>query len=174
MQNSIDSSVPNFYQAPSATVGELASAPGTQVVKAERGTRLGAQLLDSLAALVAASPMLLGVALMDGGRDPGVASIALMALGGLALIALLVWQLMLLHQHGQTVGKRKLGIRIVRSNGERVGLGRILLMRGLLPGVIGAIPLLGPLFSLANILWIFGDEKRCLHDHIADTIVVCA
>lgn len=40
--------------------------------------------------------------------------------------------------------------------------------------MIGQIPYLGPAFGLANVLWIFGGERRCLHDYIADTLVVNA
>jgi uncharacterized RDD family membrane protein YckC len=35
-----------------------------------------------------------------------------------------------------------------------------------------SIPLLGGLFSLVNVCFIFRDDRRCIHDLIADTIVV--
>jgi uncharacterized RDD family membrane protein YckC len=34
------------------------------------------------------------------------------------------------------------------------------------------IPVIGPLFGLVNVLFIFGEERRCLHDLAANTIVV--
>jgi len=72
------------------------------------------------------------------------------------------------------VGKRALGIRIVRSSGERASLGRIFALRYLPVTLLGAIPYLGPVFSLVDILLIFRDSRQCLHDQIADTIVVKA
>jgi uncharacterized RDD family membrane protein YckC len=65
-----------------------------------------------------------------------------------------------------------MGIRIVRSNGEKAALSQILIMRYLPIQLIGAIPILGPIVGLVDLLMIFGDEQRCLHDRIADTLVV--
>jgi hypothetical protein len=48
------------------------------------------------------------------------------------------------------------------------------ILRGFIPGLIGAIPYIGPLFSLVNVLFIFREDYRCVHDHIAGTIVVQA
>ena len=43
----------------------------------------------------------------------------------------------------------------------------------LLTRVLGAIPVLGVLFSLADgLLLIFGERRRSLHDVMADTIVI--
>jgi uncharacterized RDD family membrane protein YckC len=38
--------------------------------------------------------------------------------------------------------------------------------------LLGAIPYVGWLVSLVDPLLIFGKDRRCLHDLIADTIVV--
>ena len=93
---------------------------------------------------------------------------------GLAWIGFAIYQLVMLYRHGQTLGKKILGIKIVRSDGSRAGLRRIVLLRYLVPGIIGAIPYVGFIFSLIDPLFIFGDEKRCVHDLMADTIVVDA
>ena len=45
-------------------------------------------------------------------------------------------------------------------------------MRGFLPGLIGAIPLVGTVFSLVNICFIFREDRRCIHDLMAGTHVV--
>ena len=37
---------------------------------------------------------------------------------------------------------------------------------------MSAIPLVGPFLSLADALSIFGSQTRCIHDYMADTIVI--
>jgi len=41
-----------------------------------------------------------------------------------------------------------------------------------LPSLVAQIPLVGVLVALANALFIFGEENRCLHDHLAGTWVI--
>jgi len=80
----------------------------------------------------------------------------------------------LLHTEGQTVGKKLLGMRIVRANGERATLGRLLGLRYLVGWVIVMIPFIGAIYALVDCLMIFRDSRKCVHDNIADTIVVKA
>jgi uncharacterized RDD family membrane protein YckC len=94
------------------------------------------------------------------------------ALGVLAVAILFIYNLMLLGDRGQTVGKRWLRIRIVRCDGSDADLGRLFGLRMCVPWLIGFV--LGPLFVLPDVLFIFGDERRCLHDMMADTVVVDA
>lgn len=164
----------NPYAAPSSNVAVV--HPQGDFAKCSRLARLGATLLDS--AVIAVPAVVLAVmiaAMAPGGEAAASTFVTVVALlFGLGVIGFVVFQLILLHRYGQTLGKRIVGIRIVRSDGSRAGLRRIFLLRGFVPGLIGAIPLIGPFFSLANVLAIFGSEKRCVHDLIADTIVVDA
>ena len=41
-------------------------------------------------------------------------------------------------------------------------------------GLLTGIPMIGSLVSLVDILLIFAQDRRTLHDHIADTIVIDA
>ena len=61
-----------------------------------------------------------------------------------------------------------------RSSGEPATLGRIFLLRFLPVTLLGAVPLLGNVLTLVDILLIFRDSQKCLHDQFADTIVVKA
>ena len=90
----------------------------------------------------------------------------------LGFIAVLGFNLYYLHRDGQTLGKKVVGIRILRSDTSTCELWRVSVQRFLPISLLGAIPLLGPLISLVDALMIFGEERRCLHDLIADTIVV--
>jgi len=93
--------------------------------------------------------------------------------GGWALSAILfVVDLVLLHRYGQTIGKRVMGLRIVRTDGSRASLGRIFWARMIAPGVLATIPLLGWIFELVDLLTIFAVDRRTLHDRMADTIVI--
>ncbi len=90
-----------------------------------------------------------------------------------AFVWMIFYQLYLVRVRGQTIGKKLLHIRIVnKDNGELPGINKIIFMRNLVPQLISMIPLLGAIFALADFLWIFREERRCLHDVIAGTIVV--
>ena len=92
------------------------------------------------------------------------------AFGGAAAVFCVCVMLYLLSEYGQTVGKRALNIKVVRTDGSPVGLGRLFLLRNLVPGLIN-MPTSG-IFNLIDTLVIFGEPCRCLHDYIADTQVI--
>ena len=80
----------------------------------------------------------------------------------------------LIATRGQTVGKALLKIRIVRSDGSPASFGRIVGLRYLPTSVLASIPVIGTIYGLLDVLLIFRASRRCLHDNIADTIVVTA
>lgn len=80
----------------------------------------------------------------------------------------------LLLKNGQTIGKKMVGIRIIGQQGELPGLERLWLARNTVPAALNMVPVLGTFFSIVNVLFIFGPERRCLHDHIAGTRVIKA
>ena len=91
--------------------------------------------------------------------------------GVLASLALVVVQLVMLSKHGQTIGKRLLGTRIVlKDTLENGGFVVNVLKRGLLNGLLNFIP--G--YFLVDCLIIFREDRRCVHDMIAGTIVIQA
>lgn len=162
----------NPYAPPTAAVGQAMFAPEALEL-ADRGARLGARVLDTILLLVAAAAATIPVAVSVSKRsDLGLALGAVWALG--VLIGLLAWNLIWLHRYGQTPGKRMVSVKIVRSNGERASLPRLVFLRWFVPGLFSAFPYLGYLFAFVNVLFIFRDDRRCIHDHLADTIVVVA
>lgn len=168
--------VPRGPVSPARPAG-LFSEPIEQTL-AGRGQRLVAQLLDGFFGIGCMLPGVLLVSVATEGRgEPGPASLAvsvvglLLALGGLLFV--LVYQLRLLSREGQTWGKKQMKIRIVLyTTGEIPGLGRTFGLRMVVNSLIGAIPCAGAIYSLVDLLFIFGPERRCVHDLLAGTKVV--
>jgi uncharacterized RDD family membrane protein YckC len=78
----------------------------------------------------------------------------------------------LLTQYGQTIGKRLVGTCIVGLDGAIVPFNRLYLFRYVVSTLIFQIPLVGIVIALANPLFIFRQDHRCIHDHIAQTQVI--
>jgi uncharacterized RDD family membrane protein YckC len=78
----------------------------------------------------------------------------------------------LLRKYGQTVGKRLLGIRIAEHHSEAVPPFARLVLRTVVSTLPDLLGIIGELFSLADTLFIFSKDRRCIHDWIARTRVV--
>ena len=158
----------NPYAAPSARIEQNDDVAAQGYVLAERGTRFFATLIDSLLWAVTYAFVLIGVAMM---RDSGGTGAALLFIGVASMIALLVLQCVQMAKTGQTYGKKWLGIRVLRSDGSKLQFGRFL---GLRWGVSFLIGLIVPFYGLIDACFIFAEDRRTLHDKIADTVVVIA
>jgi uncharacterized RDD family membrane protein YckC len=139
-----------------------------------RGERLLAAFVDGMLYGIGFVPMFVVVIAYGEQAEPPPAFYLAALLGGAIGLGLFVYNMLLLQREGQTIGKRWLKLRIVRVDGSRADLGRIFGLRMLVPGLIGAVPCLGTLFAIADALTIFGEQRRCIHDIIADTMVVVA
>lgn len=74
---------------------------------------------------------------------------------------------------GQSIGKWITGIRIVMfQSGARAGFVRAVLLRSFVMSVLGSISYIGTGLQFFDIACIFRADHRCLHDLIADTMVV--
>ena len=73
---------------------------------------------------------------------------------------------------GQTLGKKVAGIKVVTTDGALPTLRKHFLKRYSVYFVPGQIPVVGQILSTLNILFIFGKNKRCVHDIAAGTKVV--
>jgi len=163
----------NPYSAPGAEVEDVRnfSRDDIESRKATRGKRLGAALLDGLTYLLWLAPLFAGVGMKRDGIHSGTGG-SLIVLSVVLALGVVVLNLVWLSQRGQSIGKRVLDIAIVRTDGSPVTLGRVILLRALPLMLAGAIPFVGRYVGLVDSLMIFGSERRCLHDLIADTIVV--
>ncbi|HNY30363.1 MAG TPA: RDD family protein [Fibrobacteria bacterium] len=146
---------------------------------AERIDRLLANLLDGVLVMVPTMLMIGAMVLAILGSEKDVSSFytiaAVLGLVSLILFAMLLYyQLGMFAESGQTWGRRKMSIKIVRTDGSRVSVGRLIVYRNLAIQALGMIPFVGSVVPLVDILMIFRDNRLCLHDQIADTKVVKA
>lgn len=161
----------NPYAPPQTEVGMAAS--GIRLETAGPGIRLGAAFLDGLLYLPGVVPMFIGIGMADGGRTAENTGWMVMGIGLLVILGIAIYNLVLLATRGQTLGKRIAGIRIVTyPDGENPGGVKTILLRGFVNGLIGAVPMIGGIYSLVDVLFIFSEDNRCLHDRIAGTYVV--
>ena len=143
---------------------------------AGRGARLLAWLLDGvIATLMIWLPALIVAAATGVFTQPsGQFDFSLLTLPlFLCALGFIAWAwitLLLVARYGQTMAKRMLEIRVVRSDGSQASLGRIFWLRNIVNGLLSMIPFYG----LIDLLFIFGERRQTIHDLIADTIVVRA
>jgi uncharacterized RDD family membrane protein YckC len=142
--------------------------------------RLAAQLLDGFIAIIAVLPGAVVMGVGGAFEDEAIEAETLepLALFGFLLLflgamSITIYQWVLLSRDGQTLGKKALGIKIVRHyDGANPGFGRAVALRIWVNNLISGIPCCGALYALIDVLLIFGVERRCIHDYIAGTIVV--
>ena len=140
---------------------------------ASRGSRLLAAILDSILATLFMAPAVIALGVFDGfpNIEPVSRTLQLqLAVAGFAGYLLL--HSYLLYTQSQTVGKWLVGVRIVGLDGSRASFGVIVGLRVLPVSIASQIPLIGQLLTLIDVLFIFGADRRCLHDRIAETVVV--
>jgi uncharacterized RDD family membrane protein YckC len=98
-------------------------------------------------------------------------------LGVILLAGVLVIQAVHLSLFDQTLGKRAFRLRIVRVDGRSPSPTQTVLLRAIVPFLIGGFWTgfaLGPVFGLIDALSIFRRDRRCIHDLLAGTLVVSA
>ncbi len=162
-----------------------------EMVAATRGARFAAILIDGLAlgGFVAVIGIVAAIALpayaayqkraaaagvVHANAGAGVIGVVIGLVALLAIVGVFAYSAILVYRYGQTIGKRVMGIRVVRTDGNRVRFGRFIFLRWLPVTILGMIPFLGYVVTLLDSLLIFRENRLCLHDNIADTKVVTA
>ena len=165
------------YETP-ATRAEGGGTPSGPELAA-RGVRLGAYLVDSvISAIVFLVIVWSGFwitfdDLAQMGRLPSTYDFLQVMI--LFIVGFMVINGYLLVTRGQTVGKLMLSIRIVDSTtGGNVSAAKVLGLRYIVFFSLQIIPVFGmrELVGLLDALFIFRDDRRCLHDLLAGTKVV--
>lgn len=175
----------NPYAAPEAEVHFVPpDSETTNLYLSSRWKRLGGWILDIILGILICVP---GITIAVIGLATQLVPIAIIgflifALSGLAYS---IYNLVIISLHGQNLAKKILGMRIVRLHpaGQNPGFLRAVVMRMFVNGLIGfvfsffgLIPILSPvlnsIYFLIDSCFIFGRERRCLHDLLAGTCVV--
>lgn len=162
----------NPYAPPRARVRDVA-APSASIVLAGPGSRLGAAIVDSLIfSAMVYIPMLVGGLAVGAGSDDGNPAFVVVGLG-LGFVGFVVWTWLTLKQMketGQSLAKKYFNIKVVHTDGSQVALSTLILKRNVLTWLLSIIPLYG----IIDVLFIFSEQRQCLHDKMADTLVVLA
>jgi uncharacterized RDD family membrane protein YckC len=167
----------NPYAAPSAVVADTQAFDGNtlEARKASRAQRFGAAFIDGIVIGVGTVPLsFYAMQHVQDRKIPFSISTPVLAVGIVVLLIVCIINYVLINRHGQTIGKLALGIKTVRQDGSPVTAPRVFFLRYLPITLAALIPAIGGLIGLVDACMIFGSEKRCLHDLIADTIVINA
>ncbi|MFK2824599.1 RDD family protein [Bacillus sp. B190/17] len=119
--------------------------------------RLFANILD---AIIIGVPLSILSYFIVGNWDGDVFTSVINAL--YALVLPVIWS-------GYTIGKRILGVRIVKVNGDKLGFGAML-MRTLVAGLVYVVTL-GIGLIISAFMVGLREDKRAIHDFIAGTYV---
>jgi uncharacterized RDD family membrane protein YckC/predicted CoA-binding protein len=175
------------YQPPATLINDIRDDPDIRKTDsqkfelASRTRRLSAVITDVIIMILPVVFISLTSFFVHGEEAAGIAMIFAFIGIYLWLPAVTIINLVLLYFYGQTIGKRLLSIKIARSDGSCASLKRIILLRllplSLLSWLLGileidAINILTNILILIDSLFIFRKDRRCLHDLIADTIVI--
>ena len=163
----------NPFQTPEASLDLSRSEP--EPAMATRSTRLGAAMLDAVFLGIIGGCLGLFLVMFD-------VDMNFLAADRLTTQGSLVWVVgvglyfmvngLFLYRNGQTLGKKILNIKAVRKDGSYADLSRTYGMRYLAIRAVDFVPGVGVFFGLIDVLFIFGENQRCLHDLLADTIVI--
>jgi uncharacterized RDD family membrane protein YckC len=83
-------------------------------------------------------------------------------------LMLAIYQWNLISVQGQTIGKWLLRMKIVVLGGSSPGFLRGVVLRNWLRIVLSVIPF----FALVDVLFIYSQPTRCIHDYLAGTRVI--
>ena len=160
----------NPYQSPLVPSPPIRrSGPSAHAMLAPRSTRFFGAILDTLITLAGGLPGGVVFFATIENDDEAITSLGMaLMFGGVLIVSIINW--VMISQRGQSIAKRILKMRIiVRDTGDLPGFLRGVLLRIWVPAAINQAC---SFFSLVDALFIFSDEKRCLHDLIAGTVVV--
>jgi uncharacterized RDD family membrane protein YckC len=153
----------NPYAAPLSRPAQ--AAPRALIERASAGSRLAALILDYISLGLCFMPSIVAEEMKAHQNEDLMNTVSF----GLFVILCIV-NLILIATEGQTVGKKLMRIRIAEmDDSAKAGFLRIVFLRTLIGrGLLNLVPLYG----LVDALFIFNEDRRCLHDKIGGTHVI--
>lgn len=140
---------------------------------ASRWKRLGGALIDAVISMVILVPLMIVTGVFQRVyRGEGMTTGQQASFFIIGWVIFLILNGYLLAKRGQTIGKVAMKTKIVDLQGNIPSFGKLLVLRYLVFGLVGQIKVVGSFAGLVNALFIFGEERRCLHDYLAGTRVV--
>lgn len=159
-------------EQPSAPFTPPPSAPQMDNT-ASLGKRFQAMVIDVVIMMCCIFPYASSMGLMEIAEQQGTIPPELaLKLVVFQLIMFFVLHGFFLQQYGQTIGKRIMGIAIVTMDNQKPALLNLIVQRYISQWLMGMVPVIGILLRLADVLFIYRADKRCIHDHLAKTKVV--
>ena len=162
----------NPYAPPKAEVADVADSRSQL---ASRGARLGGAVIDAIISWIVLMPLMYYTGFWQSAMLGQVNYGLQLALSAAGIVLFLLLNGYLLSKRGQTIGKRLVGTRIVSVTDEQIlPLWKVFALRYVPISIIAQVPLIGNVIALIDVLFIFRDDRRCLHDLIAGTKVINA
>jgi uncharacterized RDD family membrane protein YckC len=140
---------------------------------ASLGKRFAATCIDIAIMMFCLMPMVQSMGLVElVEKQQAIPPEAALKLVAFQLMMFFILHGFLLQQYGQTIGKRIIGIAIVTLDNRKPAFLPLILQRYVSQWLMGMVPVLGVLLRLADVLFIFRDDRRCIHDLLAGTKVI--
>ncbi len=162
----------NVFDAPTDQVYDMST------IAASRTKRFIGSMIDSALMMVAVVLGMVvfgvlssaGIVTVDQNNPSSLDMINAICLIYFPLFGLALFQWNMTATEGKTIAKKLLRMKIVTRDGSSPGFCRGVAVRHWVVAAMNFIPF----FSLLNILFIFGEQKRCIHDFLAGTYVIDA
>ncbi|RYD23627.1 MAG: RDD family protein [Verrucomicrobiaceae bacterium] len=166
----------NPYATPETDPTPPFLADAEPLVLASRGQRFIGSLVDGMVGLVIMVPITMGF--QQAGMINSWMDLGLMDEGHwllLSAIHFLIYMAVQWHfliSTGQSIGKKLVRTRIVTMDGRKPAMTCLVARREGFSTAIGMIPVVGEYLILVDALFVFRQDRRCLHDLVAGTQVV--
>jgi uncharacterized RDD family membrane protein YckC len=138
---------------------------------ASRGKRFFGSLIDIFILTILIIPVVMFLMNIGSIKKIDILTQIIISMSGIVIYVALNGYLII--KNGQTIGKNIVGTKIVDYNtNANANLFKVAFIRFGLLILLKPVPIVGNLIGIINPIFIFGKEKRCLHDMFAGTKVV--